>query len=250
MARTATMAQMIADVRWRADIEAMTTRHTDEKIARQLNQSIQALRVKVSDAGGGLYLKPTTPTTMTAGALAGYAFGTVPHPADAVGIYGIDVTAASGDIRSLEPGSWSERNAYQDRYGNAQGFPVLYVPYNIGAESTTSVTAGKIALFPAPDAAYTYSIWYLPTWVDIAYTNTTYVFDGYSGWEEWPVWDTVIKIAARDADMQNVAAIANGERQRVWDEVVLPSCRIQKSGPKQRIDVVGMRRQQSVRRWP
>lgn len=249
MARTATMATMLADLRWRADIESMTARHTDAMLARILNQSWQAYRVRVSDSGGGLYLKATTPAAMTAGALAGYAFGTIAHPSDAIGIYGVDVTATSGDIRSLAPGSFGQRNAYFDRWNGCTGFPELYFPYNIGTESTTGVTAGKIAIFPAPADGYTYSIWYLPAWTDIGYTSTTYVFDGYAGCEEWVILDCVAKIATRDNDMQQCAALATQERAKCWEEQILPAIRIQQSGPRGRIDSAEMERAQKGRRW-
>jgi len=244
MALAITLAELIARIRWRADIVSQTARHSDADLTTEINKSWVALRTKVSDVGSGLYLKWSTPATMTVGALTGHSFGTCALPADCVRIYGFDLTIDSGQIVSLVQGSMIERNSYRDQWNRVTGRPEKFFVYNIGAESTTSVTAGVIGLLPAPDLAYSYSIAYLPTWTPIAYTNTTYVFDGFDGWDDWVVLDVVLKIAQRDNDMQQMAAMASAERDRAWLERVLIDAQVNRAGPVRRVDTALQSKQQ------
>lgn len=240
MAKAVTLAQLIAAIRWRADIQSMTARHSDADLAIEINRSWTDFRTRVSDRGSGLYLKWSNPTTMTVGAVSGHAYGSIPIPSDCVRIYGIDIQIAANNIRSLDAGSIEQRNSFQNVFGQSTGTPSTFFPLNIGTESTTSVTAGTLAIMPAPDRAYTYSICYVPAWTDI--TNTAYVFDGFDGWDDWVVWDVVCKVAARDNDMQQTVAIAASERTRAWDERIASALRVQRVTPGKRIDVAATRR--------
>jgi hypothetical protein len=241
MAQALTAAALLAKVRWRADIESMTLRHTDTALMTEINASWTALRTKVSDAGQGLYLKWVA-GTLTAGVLAGHSFGSLTLPSDLVRIYAFEITLPSGQIASLDSCTMAERNAYRDQWGQATGRPQMFFVTNIGTESTTTVTAGTVGIVPAPDVAYPYSIGYLPAWSAIAVGNTTYVFDGYDGWDEWVVLDVTLKIAERDNDMQQTAALAAAERERVWTTRILPDCRVNRSGPLQRADTATQKR--------
>lgn len=250
MASAVTLAAMRARVRKEADAGPDTTtgRHTNAEINSMINRSWQDLRAFVCANCGGLaeaYLKATTPTTMTAGMLAGYSFGTIPLPADCVEVHGIDLLVSGTDMRSLEPVSWKDRNLYRDRWGNGTGIPLGFSIYNIGVESTTTVTAGVIAILPAPDKAYTYSIWYIPKWTDL--TDDTHVFDGVAGWENWVVWDCVIKIAAPDNDMQNCYQIAAGERERAENSIRGAAAKLQSTAPVRRLDMASRDRMTRAR---
>jgi hypothetical protein len=244
-------------VRKEADAGPDTTtgRHTNADINGMVNRSWQDLRAFVCANCGGLaeaYLKATSPTTMTVGMLSGYSFGTIPLPADCVEIHGIDVTVTTNDVRSLEPVSWKDRNIYRDLWGNGTGIPTGFSIYNIGVESGASVTAGVIAILPAPDRAYTYSIWYVPKWTDL--TNDTDVFDGVAGWENWVVWDCVVKLAAADNDMQSVAQIAMNERKAAEERIQGQAAKLQRVAPVRRIDMAtrerGAWRPWGMRRFP
>ena len=240
MSSAVTLATLRARVRKEADAGPDTTtgRHTNTEINSMINRSWQDLRSIVCASCGGLadaYLKATTPTTMTVGVLSGYPFGTVPLPADCVEVHGIDLTVTGSDSYALEAFSWKDRHVYRDRWGNGTGPPLGFSIYNIGVESTTTVTAGVIAILPAPDKAYTYSIWYVPKWTDL--TDDTHVFDGVAGWENWVVWDCVIKIAAPDNDMQNCYRIAAGERERAENLIKGAASKLQKVSPVRRLDM-------------
>lgn len=236
MAMAVTLAELIARIRWRADVAAMTARHTDADLALEINKSWTALRTKVSDAGAGLYIKWSTPTAMTVGAASGHSYGVCALPADCVRIYYFDVTVSAGRVVGLEQCSMVERNAYYDQWARVTGLPRFFCVFDIGAESTTTVSAGSIALLPAPDQAYSYTIGYVPAWTNIAAANTTYVFNGFDGWDEWVLLDVTVRIAMRDNDMQQTAALAMAEREKVWLERVLPDTRVSRAGPIRRAD--------------
>lgn len=250
MSSAVALSALRARVRKEADAGPDTTtgRHTNADINGMINRSWQDLRSFVCANCGGLaeaYLKATTPTTMTVGPLSGYSFGTIPLPADCVEIHGIDLNVTTNDVRSLEPVSWKDRNLYRDLWGSGNGIPMGFSIYNIGVEAAAAVTAGVIAILPAPDRGYTYSIWYVPKWTDVA--NDTDVFDGVAGWENWVVWDCVVKLAAADNDMQNVAQIAMNERQAAQDRIQAQAAKLQRVAPVRRIDMAG--RERGTRTW-
>ena len=247
MSRARTLLQLRTRVRKLADIGPDTTtgRHTNSDVNTMINESWQAMRELVSDNGHELYLKSSTPATMTVGPLTGFSFGTVPVPADCVRIYGIDVTVSAIDIRSLDPATFRDRNQYRDAYGGASGIPVVFHVYNMGVENGASITQGSIALYPAPDRAYTYVIWYLPSWTDI--TSDTNVFDGMVGWDDWVCWDCVTKLAAADNDMATTYAIAQQERDQAKQRMLKGANAVQRVGPTQRMDIAG--RQRTSRFW-
>src|SRR5678809_101704 len=135
----------------------------------------------------------------SAGKTSPYSWGTVTLPADCARIYGFDVTVATNDVRTLFPISFTERNEYLGAYGQGLGIPEGFFAYNIGVEVGTAVTPGKVGILPAPIQAYSYNLWYLPSWTPI--TDDTYVFDGVEGWDDWVAWDCTLKVAAADNDM-------------------------------------------------
>ena len=256
MARTRTLAQLVARVRYQADVEGLTSRHPDSDIRQLINDSWQTLRELVTEHGSPLFLKATS-GTMTAGAIVPDAsgapnleagFGTINLPADCLRVHGVDVEV-NGQLLPLEPLPFNSRDDWQDWWGNNRtDAPFGFVVYDIGQESTTTVAAGKIALLPAPDEPYSYTIWYLPHWVDIS--TDSHVFNVYAGWEQWLIWDVVIKIAGRDNDSRNTYQIAMTERQRNQDRL-LASARVQRSGVRTVQDSRGRKRWTRIRsqRW-
>lgn len=232
-ARTRTLAQLRADVQYYADVVSGSARHPDSNINRLINESWQELRMLVSDNGHQAYMKATS-GNLTAGATSPFAFGTLSIPDDLVSLYAVDVTIAANDVRSLDVVPFSERNEWRSSFGTNTGIPIACHIYNIGTESTTTVTAGKLAILPAPDAAYAYTLWYLPSWVDIS--TDAHVFDGVAGWEKWVIQDCVCKIAERDNDMAQTYAIAQVERQRAEEKILRDAARLQRVGPHTRVD--------------
>lgn len=253
MSRAVTLLALRTRVREYADIGPDTTtgRYPNARISGYINESWCRAREIATMAGNGLlYLKTTGILTMPAGALnAGTNFGTLPLPADCLSIHGIDVIFSSNDIRSLENISWGDRNNYRDLWSPPTGQPAGFQIINIGTESGASVTAGSVAIFPAPDRAYQYNLWYLPAWTDK--TSDTDVFDTISGvMEDFVVLDAVIKILLADNDSAQSLQIALEERNKA--EALLSSRvnRTQRVGPTRRRDVAGeSRRRRALGNW-
>lgn len=251
MSRAVALSTLRARVRECGDFGPDTTsgRYPNTRLNRELNASWQRCREIATTKGDGtIYLKHTTPAQMTPGTLdSASSFGVISMPTDAVAIHGIDVVFSSIDIQPLEAVSFADRNVFRDVYGGPTGRPIGFAVINTGVESGSSVTAGQIAIFPAPDSAYTYTIWYVPKWTDLA--NDTDVFDGVAGWEDWVVWDSVIKIATGDNDAQNVLAMANQERDKAEALIVRRANAIQRVGPTRRRDVSGQSRRARTLLW-
>jgi hypothetical protein len=137
-------------------------------------------------------------------------------------------------------GSFSERNEFYGAFGQTNGIPTEFSIYNIGTESTTTVTAGTIAIFPPPDVAYPYAVWYLPSWTDL--TVDTHVFNGLAGWDDWVVYACVFDLAMADNDMAATASMAQSGMQEADGRLIAGANHVQRSGPVRRIDVAGARR--------
>lgn len=225
--RTRTLTNLLADVRWQADQLGATVRHDDSSLTRALNQSIQRFREWVSDNGFAYYLVPSTPGSLPVGATSPYAFGQLDISAvtpAVVRIYGLDVTV-NGEIISLDPVAFGERNSFQ-HFEDSGGIPVAFSMY-----SNT-----KIAILPPSQSAYQYVLWYLPVASDLSSGSDT--FDGIAGWEEWLVWDMLIKIIVRD-DAPNAAQIALTERDRIQADILKRSRNLQRVGPMVKRDTRG-----------
>lgn len=241
MARTRTLQELIADVRWHGDTEGLAARHTDEKIVRALNQSQQALRLLVSGHGSTYYL------TSAAGVMTADDDRLYPLPADLVAIYGVDVIVSADDVRELFPYQFAERNKYKFATGQT-GVPVSWRPEG----------ADLVRVLPAPDAAYSYLVWYLPRAADMAATfdaagalaASTATFDGIAGWEDWLVLDTCLRLSARDANTNDNYELLQSEFARVEKRVVTNARKRIRNGPGRRLDTRGRRLcLETVSRW-
>lgn len=229
MARTRSLQNLLSDVRWTADEEASTSRHTDFMITRALNQSIQAFRRMVT-RGGIDYYEHATSGNLTANV------ATLTGPADLVEVTGLDVSV-DGELRDVYPISRSERNDFQP--GGAQtGVPV---GFRIVEDAT-------ITLYPTPDAAYAYQLWYLQTGTDLtgtfdangALTASTSTFDGLSGWEDWIVYDTALRLATRDGAVNDNYELLSDGLAKIEVRILSDRRRVS-SGPLRRKDSRGRR---------
>lgn len=256
MARTITIANLVSDIRYQADIEGQTDRHSDSQLKRLVNESFQELKELLSDKGYPFFLKAES-GQMTSGEFTPdssettiqAAFGTIDFPADAMRIYGVDITYQGRRI-GLEPVDFTQRNDIQDVNGSlSNARPKGFYVYNIGAGSGTSTDTGKIALMPAPQSTYDYTIYYLPYHVDI--TTDTHVFHVIAGMDTWVKWDVVIKVWQRDQDTQ--PAVALQERERQMQRIIRIANGLVRAGPKKMVDSRGRHHWNDIYRsenWP
>jgi hypothetical protein len=232
MARTRSLQDLIADVRWAADAEGTTRRHTDEKITRALNQGQQAFRLMVSDAGHTFYLTQGG-GVMTIGDDRVYAL-----PGDFVAIYGVDLVI-DDEAREMYEFQISERNKFGGAYSDIMGAPVAW----------RLEGADLMRVSPTPDAAYPFYVWYLPRPDDMTgtfnsagtLTASTSSFDGIAGWEDWLVYDTAMRITARDTNSEKYQMLA-AELTRITSRILVVSRKRQRAGPIRRTDTRGRRR--------
>ncbi len=219
--RVRSLTNLLLDIRWQADQLGATLRNDDTSLTRALNQSIQAFREWISDNGFAYYLKSAT-GTCPIGATSPFAFGQVSitsvSPA-VVRVYGFDLTI-DNVIYSLDAVAFAERNNFQGFLSdtNKSGIPISFTMYD----------NNTIALLPPAQAAYPYTLWYLPVAPDLAAGGD--VFDGIAGWEEWLYWDVLMKLVVRESDGAK-AQLAAGERERVQAAILKRSRHLQRQGP-------------------
>jgi len=217
MARTVTLLQLRTDISYQADIVTGTTgRYTTDMLNRFINQSIQRFRERVSQEGIQHYLVSAT-GSISAGATSPYPFATLDMSAfspNVVRTFGVDITYQNV-VRTLQHRPLAERSAW----GGPQ---IVGMP-----EAWSHIQTDLLAILPAPDQAYPYTIWYLPLAADLSSDVDT--FDGVAGWEEFIVWDVVTRVITRD---QYAAAyqLAVTERDRVWADVLRAATRVTAAG--------------------
>lgn len=210
MANTKTVAQMLANARALAGVEGMDDRHPDATLIIWLNDVWREMRTRLANIGIQGLTIPTNVASLPTAPPTNEAYLEVPLPDGAVGIYGLDVLIGQEWV-PLRPGSFAQRRDYQ-RVSAAQ--PLYWLTLQLPTESTTTITAGKLMVFPAATNGLSYRIWYLPTWVNI--TNTTHVLYGHDTWHEWAVNGLARKIAQKDNDAQGTLDECARRQAEVW----------------------------------
>lgn len=229
-----TVDEILTHVREQADIVSLTDRHTDAMLVRMFNLSWRELRTRLSNAGFSYFLQATSAAALpTSVAVSGEQYLEVDYPTSAVGIYGFDVGIGDRWV-PLRQGSFAERRDYQDRYATTRlsKAPEVFVVRTVPVESTTSLTAGKIMLFPADTTGKDYRIWYLPVWGDIAAADAgDHVVYGHDIWFNWVVLDMCIRVHRRDNDSDGALASEERAQQELWQAIVRAVRNVESAGP-------------------
>lgn len=216
MANSRTLTILLADCREAGGIEGLTDRHPDATLIKWINLAWRRLRTKLATAGmPGLTVPSTIAALPTTPPVSTEQYLEVGWPDGAVGVYGVDVLIGSR-WEPLHTMSFAQRRDFQDR-GTTENAPTHWLPLTLPAENTTTITAGKIALFPLATGGVNYRIWYLPVWVDIV--TGANVFYGHDLWFEWLIQTVVRRIAQKDDDSENTLAEAVMTQKEVWAEI-------------------------------
>ena len=216
MANSRTLTVLIADVREAADIESLDDRHPDATLIKWINLEWRRLRTKLVSSGmPGLTIPTTIAALGTTAPVSTEQYLEVNWPDGAVGVYGVDVLLGTKWV-PLKPMSFAQRRDFQDR-GATESAPSHWMPITLPAENTTTITAGKIGLFPLATGGVNYRIWYLPVWVDI--TNTAHLFYGHDIWFSWLIQAVVRRVAQKDDDAAGTLAEAVRQQAEVWAEI-------------------------------
>lgn len=186
MARTITLANLRTAIATQGDFTISTSgRYSPTSLNFYINSSIQRFRERVTNEGITHYLTSTS-GSVSSGATSPYSFKSLDLSAvtpAVVRVYGVDLTVSS-IVKTLAHRPFQERNDYGAP--SITGEPMAWAMYQ-----TTSV-----AIMPAPNQSYAYTVWYLPVLADLVNDGDT--FDGVAGWEQYIIWDCVCRLIARD----------------------------------------------------
>lgn len=182
MARTRTLTELIADIRNLADVEGATLRHTDARITREINQSIQRFREWVTEEGYPLYLTPYA-VSLTVGATSPYVWREVDLSALTPPVAHVKAVECTIDnVRfDLDKVPFESRN----EYSQVNGEPAAWIQYG-----------DVIGILPPPQSTYSITIWTLRVFADLVAGSDT--FNGFVGWEEWVRWNSIVALFTRD----------------------------------------------------
>jgi hypothetical protein len=238
------MDDLVADIRWQADIEGQTYRYTVAQLERLANESIRRLRRELFALGSKTVLKTIEAAHGgSTGATSGWP-GTILDLSSATGnaLAGVKNLRVSVNSKWLNVPEHPVEGVtdWQLPYHGvaATGAPEAYALVGLDAESAASAMTGselQILVLPALDQAYTFQLTYLPEWPELttALGNNTYQIHNDVPGLDWVLWDCVERIKVRDK-LSDEAQIAAGKRLEEWEKIKTQQRRLSRAGPIQR----------------
>lgn len=188
MARTRTLTELLADLRYLADLEGQTARHPDSALTRELNQSIAAYRRDHPE----WYATAISGTTTAGSNTLTY----VPGWDTIDSVLRLSVTLADSTVQVLYPYESRERYDYTTPYTQSQGWPAYYAR-----------EGASLVVIPTPSGAY--------AWQGLVLTQPTDLVLGADTWdpvraggENVVLYDTAIRIATRDQSPRLTALVS------------------------------------------
>jgi hypothetical protein len=198
-------------------------RHTTDRLNALLNRKYRALRSRVSQAGF-----PQFTVTGSAAALPGRTSGEdyieVPMAAGTGEVCQVHVNQGDewGPLDPIGLEQWRSANTMCPPRG--VGFwSVLLAP----APSTTSITAGKLALWPYSMTG-TYKISTVASWTDI--TTDSHVFLLYDGWDDWLLTAAALQLVPRDSNKKSNYSMLKDQFAAADELIDKQSKRLQRGG--------------------
>lgn len=188
---TYTLAQLITIVRERGDY-VNSQFVTDSEITTYINQSAAELYdILIQAYGNDYFVAP--PYSFTTGGPTQQLY---PLPANLYKLLGVDLQVSS------DPASWVTLRRFQFTERNRYWLANQYAYYGI-TNLRYKVVGNNLWLTPVPSQNQTIQLWYIPR---INYlVNTTDIFDGISGWEEYIIVDAVMKCRIKEeTDIQEL----------------------------------------------
>lgn len=250
MAWSRTLGDLVSDVSDRADVAGFTTRHPTSTIRRRLIESYHALRDWMTTHGSNRWmapypieLDPALATPFDYGirySLVELTSGKVFEKPIKVEYY------TSNKWLELQPATLGDVYNYTAQVINN---PQIWIPLGFAGEPTSQANAyEQILICPTKTTAFRIRCWGVPNMVLPDADGYTLYLDG-PGFD-WLIWDTVIKITARDNDAQNTYQIAMAERAKI-EEAIKANIRTEARAVPQRRDVFhgAVRRRGYYTRW-
>jgi hypothetical protein len=222
MARTRTLTDLIADVRFRADNQAAT----DAEITELINQSIADLYDMLAAAFGDEYFEVDAISTTQANV------ETLALPSNFYKLTGV--------WRQISSNQWVRLL----KYGVTESEQIVPTTgWDYVGDVYYRLRAADIRFVPTPQASFTINVKYCPAAVRLV--NPTDTFDGYNGFEEWPIVDSSMKLLEREGNDSNAALLA-GRKDRMEKRIAEMADRDQ-AEPSRILDVTA--RSTSWGRW-
>lgn len=213
MAVTRTLAAMLnrgaklADVQLGSD---STARHQTTDATLYLNDSYRQYLTLLTTRGFDFALTETAQANLpSTRADTNEQYSLVDWPSGAILLKRIDVYS-DGAWHELSRRDWTTLRSEWRSSSTTARRPLVFAPKSHGTVSTTTFTAGKIALAPFSSNGK-YKITYQPEWTDITTDTHLFLFADEHG-VQWVLWDFVVKISARDRDNRKRHEIALTER--------------------------------------
>lgn len=184
--RTARLDSIRDQVRYRADIVSETSRHTNAQLNKEINQAIVELRSRLTQDGSELYLGSATGTLTTVSGGTGENYVSITGPATAEQIVRIDILDNDTTVPLDYVGMRAKLSVGADVIDGQR--PMGWGLLNLDTR--------EIAIYPIPDEAYTYVIWYQTQHTDLSADDDTYTV--LPGFFDFIVWHACRMIAVRD----------------------------------------------------
>ena len=215
MSRNRTLAELRSALANQADIVGASARYTPTMLNGLLNQSIQSFRERISiETEGARYLTSTS-GTLSVGTTSPYPFQVLDLSGLSPGLvrtFGVDIIV-NGRVVTLEQRPFHERAMF----GTQPSVPVAWAHFQ----------TDKLAIMPAPETAYPYTVWYLPVSSDLSSDADT--FDGVAGWEDFVVWDAFARLIIRDNN-EKLYQQATDKAERIFANVLRGATKVSHAG--------------------
>jgi hypothetical protein len=206
-----------------------TGRHNTTSLNAMINRYCREVRGIAADAGAPWFQVLDTITAIP-GATANEDFIEIPFPTSALEIMGVDVQCGGGSVkwRELDPADWAQRRLLNSDYTLPEGgvgwWAVESMPE---ARDASSVSAGKIALFPATLSG-NYRVTYRDQFTDM--TQDTSLFVGIVPMFTWVINSCVLVLTKRDNNKKSTFAAAQDAVNRAEARILKASKRTQAAG--------------------
>jgi hypothetical protein len=194
-----------------------TARHENSDAILWMNDSYRSMLSLLVKEGFDFGLAETAQAYLpTSRADTNEQYSLVDWPSGAILIKRVDVYS-DGQWWELSRRDWTSlRSEWRSSAATARR-PVVFAPKSHGTVSTTTFTAGKIALAPFSSNG-SYKITYQPEWSDISTGTHLFLFPD-ENCVQWVLWDFVVKISARDRDNKKRHATAVMAKKEAEDAI-------------------------------
>lgn len=200
-----TLADLRSRARERADMKNSNFVE-DTELNYYINSSIAELHdILVQSYGQDYFLESTTFTTV--GGQEEYNLSTIFTNNDFYKVRGIDAKLNGDDFFTLKPFNFNERNRFQ-HFGVWDYLGITNVRYRL--------LGSKLKFSPAPDAAITVKIWYIPKHTELV--NDTDILDDINFYAEYVIVDAAIKMLNKEESDVSVLMAQKADLKRRIEE--------------------------------